>query len=124
MSELETIMQAANTLRHSVPKLVTDYLENLPDEADMGFEKDWYENLPREVNELFDDLMGLCQRFRLDRMTDVTGKPWRNLQDSDDTNFLSTDDEKWPLPPSTIPPQPQHPNRPTAAVNGGADRKH
>jgi hypothetical protein len=73
----QRVMHAANTLRQCVPVLVESYLDGLPDEADGNFETLYYENLPSEIAELFDELMGLCQRYKLDRQADITGKAWR-----------------------------------------------
>ena len=76
-------MHAANTLRQYVPMLLSQYFSGLPDEENHGHEAWYYEDLPDAANKLFDSLLGLCERFRLDRQSEATGRPWRTVPSSE-----------------------------------------
>jgi len=94
-SELcQRVIQAANTLRICVPRLVDEYLDRLPDEgADSFFEESFYDGLPEETSDLFYNLLGLCERFKADREAEITGKPWRWADGEAPTDSVSDSGE-------------------------------
>jgi hypothetical protein len=85
----KSVMQAANVLRQHVPILVEQYLDELPQEADHRFEESWYDDLQQKVNDLFDELMGLCGRFDQDRKSEATGTPWRTETPREDAAAIN-----------------------------------